>query len=98
KGSARLRQLALGWLRADLEAWGRLLEKAPDKARTAAGVAGVLRQWQEDGDLAGVRGAEAIGKLPEAERQPGQKLWADVADALARMQRQAAPPKEPDSW
>jgi hypothetical protein len=30
------------------------------------------------------RGPEALARLPEAERQEWQKLWADVADTLAR--------------
>ncbi len=33
KERTRLRQQALTWLRADLEAWGKLLESQPDKGR-----------------------------------------------------------------
>jgi hypothetical protein len=36
-----------------------------------------LRRWQLDADFAGVRG-DALAKLPEAEREPWQQLWADV--------------------
>src|SRR5262249_11851199 len=49
-----------------------------DQARAA------LRDWQQDGDLAGLRGPVALAKLPPEERQACQQLWADVADPLAR--------------
>jgi tetratricopeptide (TPR) repeat protein/serine/threonine protein kinase len=95
KEKARLRGRALAWLRADLEAMGRLLDKGADPARSAAGVGTVLRHWQVDPDLAGVRGAEALGKLPEAERQAWKKLWDDAAGVLARAQARATPEKKP---
>lgn len=41
-----------------------------------------LRHWQKDADLAGVRDAEPLGKLPETERQAWQQLWTDVAALL----------------
>jgi hypothetical protein len=41
-----------------------------------------LRRWLEDNDLAGVRGEPALAQLPEAEREPWRRLWADVADTL----------------
>jgi serine/threonine protein kinase/tetratricopeptide (TPR) repeat protein len=79
---ARLRRQALDWLRADLAAWGQFLEKEPDKARPR--VQWALRMWQQDTDFAGVRG-EALAKLPEAERQAWQQLWADVEQTLKRV-------------
>jgi tetratricopeptide (TPR) repeat protein len=94
KEKARLRGRALAWLRADLEAMGRLLDKGADPARLAAGVGNVLRHWQADPDLAGVRGAEALGKLPAAERQAWKKLWDDAADVLARAQAKTTPGKK----
>jgi tetratricopeptide (TPR) repeat protein len=97
KEHARLRRQALDWLRADLEAWGRQLDKEPDQARSAAGVAKALQQWLVDRELAGVRGPEALAKLPEAERQPWQKLWDDVARTLARAQATTVPEKKPDA-
>jgi tetratricopeptide (TPR) repeat protein len=36
-----------------------------------------LRHWQQDANFAGVRG-DALAKLPEAERQAWQQLWANV--------------------
>jgi hypothetical protein len=88
----RLRRQALDWLRAELEANRLLLEKDGSKAGPA--VAGQMRHWQSDADLAGVRGPEALARLPEAERQPWQKLWNDVADLLKRTQEKAAPEKK----
>jgi serine/threonine protein kinase/Flp pilus assembly protein TadD len=86
---ARLRRLALDWLRADLEAWGRLLDKEPDKVRPL--MIRYLQHLLADPDCAGVRGPAALAKLPEAERQPWQRLWDDVADTLARAQREISP-------
>jgi serine/threonine protein kinase/Tfp pilus assembly protein PilF len=82
---AHLRQQALDWLRADLDAWGKLLKKQPDKVRPT--VVKTMRHWRQDNDFAGVRGDEAIGKLPEGERQAWHKLWADVAHMLANAER-----------
>jgi hypothetical protein len=75
---ARLRQQALDWLRADLAAWGQLLDKGLDKTGMAVRT---LRWWQQDPDFTGVRG-DALAKLPEAERQQWQQLWADVEQTL----------------
>jgi serine/threonine protein kinase/Flp pilus assembly protein TadD len=79
---ARLRRQALDWLRADLMARKQLLEKQPEQARAA--VQRTLQHWQQDADFAGVRG-DAVDKLPEAERQPWQQLWADVEQTLMRL-------------
>jgi superkiller protein 3 len=97
KEKARLRGQALAWLRADLEAVGRLLDKEPNQAHSAAGVGSVLRHWQVDTDLAGVRGVEALAQLPEAERPPWKNLWDEVADALARAQTKMTPAKKSDA-
>jgi serine/threonine protein kinase/Flp pilus assembly protein TadD len=94
KERARLRQQALGWLRADLEALRRLRDKGPDETGSRAAVAGNLRHWLEAPAFAGVRGPEALARLPEAERPPWQKLWKDVADLLRRTQGEAAPEKK----
>ncbi len=91
----RLRRQALAWLRQDLAAWRRLLEKEPDKASPV--VEQQMRHWQWDPDFAGVRGPEALARLPQAERQEWQKLWADVADLLARAQGKSAPDKKSDT-
>jgi len=74
----RLRKQALDWLRADLEAYTRLAEKAD--AREA--VRQRLTYWLKDTDLASVRDEKALAALPEAQRNEWQKLWADVAALL----------------
>jgi hypothetical protein len=84
---ARLRRLALGWLRQDLSAWQKLLDGANPADRTL--VADRMGGWQHDPDLAGLRDPGALAKLPEAERADWQKLWQDV-DAL---RKRAAEPK-----
>jgi serine/threonine protein kinase/Flp pilus assembly protein TadD len=81
---ARLRAQALAWLRADLAARRSLLEKEPDKR---GAVRESMRHWQQDDDFDGVRGAEALAKLPEAERQEWQKLWQEIGE----LERGAAP-------
>jgi len=45
-----------------------------------------LRHWQEDSDLAGVRDAVALEKLPESERAEWKKLWADVEELLKKVE------------
>jgi len=86
KQRAVLRQQALDWLRADLAAYRRLLEKEADKAGPA--VRERMQHWQQDKDFAGVRG-DALAQLPEAERQNWQQLWQEVE---ALRQRVARPP------
>jgi len=53
-----------------------------------------MQRWQVETDFAGVRGPDALAKLPEAERSAWQKLWHDVADALKRAQAKATPEKK----
>jgi len=75
KERTRLRRQALDWLRADLNARSQLLEKKPDEA---AAVQKTLQQWLQDADIAALRAPEALSRLPDAERQPWQRLWQDV--------------------
>jgi serine/threonine protein kinase/Flp pilus assembly protein TadD len=88
----RLRRQALDWLRADLAAYHQLLEKEPGKAGPL--VRQRMQHWLADRDFAGLRGPEALTKLPEAERHPWQTLWADVAQTLARAEGKAASEKQ----
>jgi tetratricopeptide (TPR) repeat protein len=94
KERSRLRQQALKWLQADLAAYRQMLEKAPDKTRPL--IVQRLQHWQADTDFAGVRGPEALAKLPAAERQAWRQLWAEVAGLLARTKAQAPPEKNPN--
>jgi hypothetical protein len=72
------RRQALDWLRAELKAHRRPVEQKPER------VAHDLQDWQWDLHLAGVREPKALAQLSETERHAWQKLWADVADTLAR--------------
>jgi len=78
---ASLRQQALECLRANLKAYSTLLDK---DGKAWPVIQQKLAHWHEDADLASVRGAAAIDKLPEAEREAWRKLWADVAALLKR--------------
>jgi hypothetical protein len=64
------------------------VDKGPAQGRAA--VQQQLVRWQQDSDFAGVRG-DALAKLPEAERPPWQKLWAEV-EALRKRTAKAPEP------
>jgi serine/threonine-protein kinase len=83
----RLRQQALDWLRADLALYRRQLETGNLADRAA--VQGMLKHWQQDTDLAGIRDKAALAKLSPQERAACEKLWADVAALLKKAQTPA---------
>ena len=72
----------LDWLKADLTYWGKQRESDDPKLRAAARQ--TLRRWPEDTDLASVRDAVGLEKLPESERAEWKKLWGDVEELLKR--------------
>ena len=78
----RLRKQALEWLKADLAAWGTRLDSGPNQARPA--IVQTLSHWQQDTDLAGIRDAAALAKLPADEQKAFTQLWADVAASLKK--------------
>jgi tetratricopeptide (TPR) repeat protein len=82
KERARLRQEALGWLRADLALLVKQVEGGTPQAQVA--VQKTLEHWKEDAGLAGMRDAAALAKLPEAERAEWNKLWAEVEATLKK--------------
>jgi tetratricopeptide (TPR) repeat protein len=82
KDIAVLRSQALHWLRADLSAWTKQLERGQPAARQE--VHKRMQHRQQDPDLAGVRDKDSLAKLPEAERKEWEKLWAEVAALLER--------------
>ncbi len=86
---AQWRQRAVAWLRADLALWARRL--AGGKPADRAAVREALRSWQTDADLAGIRDAAALDKLPAEERAACRKLWADVADLLKKAEPSGKP-------
>jgi serine/threonine-protein kinase len=84
KERTRLRRLALDWLLSDLTAIGKLANQGGPQARQAAGQA--LRHWQKDADLAGIRDPDAVAKLAAGEQAACEKLWADVAALLKKVE------------
>jgi serine/threonine-protein kinase len=88
---ASLRKQALDWLKAELATWTKLFETEPTTARQV--IVKTLKHWREDSDLAGVRDAEALARLPADEKKAWQALWADVAS----LQSHAATPTETDA-
>jgi eukaryotic-like serine/threonine-protein kinase len=74
---AKLREQSLGWLRADLAIWAKILDGGNEPARKQA-VLQTLAHWKEDADLAGIRDEAGLAKLPEAEREAFHSLWTDV--------------------
>ena len=86
KERGRLRRQALDWLRADLALRSRQLEAGPTADPAAAQQA--LRHWQEDPDLAGIRDAASLAKLPADDRAACEKLWANVAGLLKQAKDQ----------
>src|SRR3954452_24166260 len=83
---AKLRRQALDWLKAELTAWGKLLEFGSPQGRSYT--AQVLSRWQKDTDLAGIRSEAAVAKLPPDERTAFTQLWAEVATLLANQGRE----------
>jgi serine/threonine-protein kinase len=84
KERARLRKKALDWLRADLALRTKQLESGNPADR--AEVQRVLKHWHQDSDLADLRDADALTKLPAEERTACDRLWADVAALLKKAQ------------
>jgi tetratricopeptide (TPR) repeat protein len=73
----RLRTRARAWFRADLGLFSKRLE-----ANDRDVVLQALVHWKECGDLAGIRDATAVSKLPEPEQKEWQSLWAEVEALL----------------
>jgi serine/threonine-protein kinase len=79
---AALRKQARDWLRLDLAAWDQKVDTGTDADRLQA--RRTLAPWRDDPDLAGLRDADCVGRLPSAERQECQALWQEVAALLRR--------------
>ncbi len=85
---ATLRGQALAWLKAERAAWAKLLDSGGQQSRQR--VEQTLKHWQVDSDLAGVRDADALAKLPESERAAWRSFWSEV-DALLAKEPRIAP-------
>jgi tetratricopeptide (TPR) repeat protein len=78
---ARMRQLALDWLQADLAFYAKLTVDAPTELHPF-----VMKRLQlclKEPDFAGVRG-QALAKLPDSERIAWTKLWTDVQETFRK--------------
>ena len=84
KDRTRWRKQALDWLRADLTSYEKQVESGKPADRTM--VKQRLTNWQKNADLAGIRDPESLAKLSAEEREACQKLWADVATLLKKVQ------------
>jgi WD40 repeat protein/serine/threonine protein kinase len=87
---AKLRRQALDWLRAELTAWGHLLESGSAQADRVPRPG----DWKQDGDLAGIRDPAALAQLPTDEQEAFTQFWADVEawDATLLLLQSGAPP------
>jgi hypothetical protein len=81
----RWREMAFGWLEAELAAHEQDLASDPEAATR---VRGCLEHWLGDPDLSGVRDARELLGLPDAERRRWERLWSDVRGLMVRAARQ----------
>ena len=78
----RFRNLALVWLRAELEHQAEhMVDKSPESRRQ---VRYVLERLRLHRGFDAVRDAEALGKLPGEARKAWQAFWTEVKKVLAR--------------
>jgi len=77
---AKLRGQALDWLTTEMKAWDKFFASGTLQDRQL--IAQTLKHWQQDSDLAGIRDAAALAKLPANERAAFTAVWADVAALL----------------
>jgi serine/threonine protein kinase/tetratricopeptide (TPR) repeat protein len=84
---ARLRDQALAWLWAGLSGLRQQIDKEPGNAHP--GIREGMERRKQAPAFAGVRGAEALAKLPEAERRMWEEVWTEIDE----LERRAAGPK-----
>src|SRR5262245_13138529 len=75
---AKLRGQALDWLKEELTAWGKLLGSRTPQNRLLILLA--LSSWQTESDLAAIRDAATLAKLPAEEQKAFAQLWTAVAE------------------
>ncbi len=76
---AALRRQAHDWLTAELQAWTKLFDAGP--AADRPDIATKLSAWQQHADLAGIRAAAALAKLPAEEQQQWRAAVGARAEA-----------------
>ena len=81
---AHWRKQAINWLEADLAAWSKILENGSPQTRQA--MIQTLQHFKADTDLAGLRDAPALAKLPADEQKACRALWAEVDALLEKSQ------------
>jgi tetratricopeptide (TPR) repeat protein len=84
---ARLRGLALAWLRDEVDGWRQRLAKQP--ARWRAEILQRVNCWLRDPDLACLRDPEPLGRLPAAERADWERLWRELRELQKKAQTDA---------
>jgi serine/threonine-protein kinase len=78
----RWREQARKWLRADLAAWGKLLDGGLTKTRDQ--VRRSVTSWRSDPALSGLRESTELKKLSADERKDCLAWWHEVGVVLAR--------------
>ena len=76
----RVRERARAYLEADLANWMESIRGGSQQSAAAA--RRTLQHWKVDSDLASVREADSLERMPEAQRKPWHALWDNVAAAL----------------
>jgi hypothetical protein len=89
KSVSMFRRWALGWLRDDLTAYAELSRQ--NKPALKQFVQQRMVHWKGDSDLVSVR--DALGRLPENERDAWRALWRDVDELLTRVSKKDEPTK-----
>jgi hypothetical protein len=89
----RFRGQARDWMRVDLGLCSKKLGTGNAKDRGV--VVQALQHWKECSDVADIRNADALAKLPEPERKEWQAIWAEV-DALLKRAAAAKVEKNPE--
>jgi serine/threonine protein kinase/tetratricopeptide (TPR) repeat protein len=82
----RWRKQALEWLGDDLKVYAAVA--ASGEATKLAAVNQRLQRWRKDSDLAAIREAAALDRLPGTEREAFMKLWAEVHELLRKTAKQ----------
>jgi eukaryotic-like serine/threonine-protein kinase len=93
EAQTKLRQQALSLLQGELQSWQGFLATA--NAQQRAFIAATLKHWQEDTDLARIRDAEELAKLPAAEREAFEALWKQVAELITKASSAGNSEKQP---
>jgi hypothetical protein len=73
---SRLRNQALGWMRAELADRVKQAKEAPGDRKK---LQEALKEWQATPDLIGVRAPVGLARIPKEERDAWVRFWAEAA-------------------